>query len=54
MARWVEDLQQLLDNLIASNYFSDVYLLQQSRLKEASQSNVAGAISFNIVVRGAF
>jgi type IV pilus assembly protein PilN len=54
LARGVEDLQQLLDSLIASAYFSDVYLLQQSRLKEAGQGDAAGAISFSIVVRGAF
>jgi len=53
-SRGVGDLQQLLDNLIASTYFSDVYLLQQSSLKEAGQSDAAGAISFSIVVRGAF
>lgn len=54
LARGVEDLQQFLDKLIASKYFSDVYLLQQSRLKEAGQSEAAGAISFSIVVGGAF
>jgi type IV pilus assembly protein PilN len=54
LAREVEDLQRLLDSLLASTYFSDVYLLQQSRLKEAGQGDTAGAISFSIVVRGAF
>lgn len=54
LAKGVEDLQQFLDKLITSAYFSDVYLLQQSRLKEAGQSEGAGAISFSIVVRGAF
>lgn len=54
LARGVEDLQQFLDQLIASAYFSDVYLLQQSRLKAAGQGEAAGAISFSVVVRGAF
>jgi len=54
MAREVEDLQQFLDNLLASAHFGDVYLLQQSRLKESGQSEAAGAISFSIVVKGAF
>jgi type IV pilus assembly protein PilN len=54
LTRGVGDLQQLFYNLIASTYFSDVYLLQQSSLKEAGQSDAAGAISFSIVVRGAF
>lgn len=54
LARGVEDLQQFLDELIASAYFSDVYLLQQSRLKAAGQGEAAGVISFSIVVRGAF
>jgi Tfp pilus assembly protein PilN len=54
LAKDVGDLQLFLDNLIASTSFSDVYLLQQSRLKEAGPSDTAGAISFRLVVRGAF
>jgi type IV pilus assembly protein PilN len=54
LARGVEDLQQFLDSLIASAYFSDVYLLQQSRLKDSGPIEAAGVISFSIVVRGAF
>jgi type IV pilus assembly protein PilN len=54
MAREVEDLQRFLDNLLASEHFGDVYLLQQSRLKASGQNEAAGAFSFNIVVRGAF
>lgn len=54
LARNVEDLQKFLDNLIASEYFSDVYLLQQSRLKDTGSGNGVGAVSFSIVVRGAF
>jgi type IV pilus assembly protein PilN len=54
MAREVEDLQQFLDKLLASEHFGDVYLLQQSRLKASGQSEAAGALSFSIVVKGAF
>ena len=54
MARGVEDLQQFLDNLLASAHFGDVYLLQQSRLREAGQSEAAGGIGFSIVIREAF
>jgi Tfp pilus assembly protein PilN len=54
MASGVEALQQFLDNLLSSTHFGDVYLLQQSRLKASSPGEAAGAISFSIVVRGAF
>lgn len=54
MARRVEDLQLLLDNCIASTHFADVYLLQQASLKETSPEAAAEAISFRLVIRGAF
>lgn len=54
IAGGVEDLQQFLDNLLASAHFGDVYLLQHALLKEADPSEATGAISFSIVVRGAF
>jgi len=54
MARRVEDLQLLLDNLITSTHFEDVYLLQQARLKETTPEAAAEAISFRLVIKGAF
>jgi len=54
LAMRVEDLQQFLDNLITSDYFTDVYLLKQSRIKSAGRNEAAGAISFSIVAKGAF
>lgn len=53
-AKGVEDLQQFLDNLIASTHFKDVYLLQQSRLKGTVSGVAAEGISFRLIVRGAF
>lgn len=54
LAKGVEDLQLFLDKLIASAHFSDVYLLQQARLKETGPGVAAEAISFRLVVKGAF
>lgn len=53
-ARRVEDLQRFLDNLIGSPDFSDVYLLQQAQVAPGGNGDGAGAISFSIVVKGAF
>lgn len=57
-ARRVVDLRQLLDNLIHSPDFSDVYLLTQSRESTRGARGGHGSggegISYSIVVKGAF
>ncbi len=52
LARSVDDLRLLLDNLIASSYYEDVLLLQQGRVEARDGS--AGGIAFSLSVRGGF
>jgi type IV pilus assembly protein PilN len=52
LAREVDDLRLLLDNLIASPHYDDVLLLQQGQVEARDGS--AGGIAFSLSVRGGF
>lgn len=57
IARGVDEMRRYLDQLMVSKHFSEVYLLEQSREKEAAGGKGKGSpggISFSIVLRGAF
>jgi type IV pilus assembly protein PilN len=59
VARGVDELRRYIDQLMASQHFSEVYLLEQSREKDSEKSGKdsgprAAGISFSIVLRGAF
>lgn len=55
LARDNQTFRNLLDNLLAAEEFSEVYLLEQSQVKIKDANNrERSAISFNIELKGAF